>query len=170
MSVLLKRKIESDQVPSIIQKLKLDNETPDVLIPYIQINFHDKHRAQLPALIELSRKIEMVHEDDPDYPAGLADVLTNIWQKLDSHMLKEESVLFPMLLKGMKEMARTPISVMLLEHEQHEQGIDRLLKVTGNLLLPDSACGSWEKLYSGIGEFVEDLRLHLALENEVLFK
>ncbi|MDY0272810.1 MAG: hemerythrin domain-containing protein [Advenella sp.] len=170
MSVLLKRKIESDQVPSIIQKLKLDNETPDVLIPYIQINFHDKHRAQLPALIELSRKIEMVHEDDPDCPAGLADVLTNIWQKLDSHMLKEESVLFPMLLKGMKEMARTPISVMLLEHEQHEQGIDRLLKVTGNLLLPDSACGSWEKLYSGIGEFVEDLRLHLALENEVLFK
>ncbi|MBK1780498.1 hemerythrin domain-containing protein [Advenella sp. WQ 585] len=170
MSVLLKRKIESDQVPSIIQKLKLDNEKPDVLIPYIQINFHDKHRAQLPALIELSRKIEIVHEDDPDCPVGLADVLTNIWQELDSHMQKEERVLFPMLLKGMKEMARTPISVMLLEHEQHEQGIDRLLKVTGNLFLPDSACGSWEKLYSGIGEFVEDLRLHLALENEVLFK
>ncbi|MFV9473565.1 hemerythrin domain-containing protein [Advenella sp. RU8] len=170
MSVLLNKQMESDQVPSIIQKLNLGSEKPDVLIPYIQVNFHDKHRAQLPALIELSRKIEMVHEDDPDCPAGLADVLTNIWQELDSHMMKEEKVLFPMLLNGMREMARTPISVMLLEHEQHEEGVDSLLKVTRNLFLPDSACGSWEKLYSGIGEFVEDLRLHLELENEVLFK
>ncbi len=170
MSVLLKNKMESDHVPSILQRLKLGSEEPDVLIPYIQINFHDKHRVQLPALIELSRKIEMVHEDDPECPAGLADVLTSIWQELDSHMLKEENVLFPMLSKGMKDMAKAPISVMLLEHEQHEEGVDRLLKLTKNLFLPDSACGSWEKLYSGIGEFIEDLRLHLALENQVLFK
>ena len=75
-----------------------------------------------------------------------------------------------MLGRAVKERAGVPISVVLLEHEQHEEGIDSLLALTGNLLLPDSACGSWEKLYSGIGEFIEDLRLHLALENEVLFK
>lgn len=170
MSALLKSEMESDQVPSILKVLKLGSDQPDVLISYIQINFHDKHRAQLPALIELSKKIEMVHENDPACPTGLSDVLAGIWQELDSHMLKEENVLFPMLGRGMKEMARAPISVMLLEHEQHEEGVDSLLALTGNLLLPDSACGSWEKLYSGIGEFIEDLRLHLALENEVLFK
>ncbi|NLY64191.1 MAG: hypothetical protein GX070_04450 [Alcaligenaceae bacterium] len=170
MSAVFKKIRESGQEPAIIQKLKLDSVQPGVLIPYLQTHFHDKHRAQLPELIALARKVEMVHEDEQDCPTGLADILTNIWQELDSHMLKEERVLFPMLLKGMKEMARAPISVMLLEHTQHEEGIEQLMKVTRNLTLPDSACGSWENLYSGIGEFVEDLLTHIELENEVLFK
>lgn len=141
----------------------------DQLINHIVGHFHERHRAQLPELIRLSRRVEMVHAGKTGCPAGLADVLEDLHQELDSHMLKEEQVLFPLLLQGNAAQAQTPISVLRLEHDHHRESLNDIMTVTENLSLPDGACNTWRALYAGLKEFREDLMEHIHLENNILF-
>ncbi len=45
------------------------------LIDHIVDRYHARHREQLPELIRLARRVEQVHGERPDCPAGLADHL-----------------------------------------------------------------------------------------------
>jgi regulator of cell morphogenesis and NO signaling len=139
------------------------------LVNHIVVNFHDRHREQLPELIRLARRVEHVHAVQPDCPAGLADALEGLGQELESHMMKEEQVLFPMLIRGMNGQARAPISVMRFEHGQHLNSLDLIYRITRNLTLPENACGTWRALYDALRIFNNDLTQHIHLENDVLF-
>ena len=57
-------------------------------------------------------------------------------------------MLFPMINQGVGRGAAMPISVMMHEHEEHDQAIARLEELTNNFELPEGACGSWTRLYS----------------------
>jgi len=141
----------------------------DELIDYIVNHFHMAHRAQLPELISLSRRVEHVHQGHPRCPTGLADELEAHLQEMESHMLKEEQVLFPMLIRGMRAPAEGPITIMKFEHGQHLDAIERIRDLTQDLILPDDACNSWRNLYAGISAYARDLTQHINLENDVLF-
>ena len=139
------------------------------LVDYIVANFHERHREQLPELIRLSRRVEHVHADRPDCPAGLADALEGLRQELESHMMKEEQVLFPLLVRGLNGPARAPVSVMRFEHGQHLNSLGLINLMTRNLSLPENACGTWRNLYGALEQFNNDLIQHIQLENDVLF-
>ncbi len=139
------------------------------LVAHIVKRFHERHRAQLPELIRLSRKVEHVHASDPACPAGLADALDGLQQELESHMLKEEQVLFPLLIQGMGALARGPVAVMRFEHEAQDRAIRDIRRMTHDLAAPDGACQTWRALYGGLERFIEDLAQHIYLENDVLF-
>lgn len=143
---------------------------PAALIDHIVSRYHDRHRQQLADLVPLARKIERVHGSHPDCPVGLADHLAAMQQELESHMQKEEQVLFPLLARGFPPMVRGPIAAMRMEHELHDQALQELNAITRGNVLPSDACGSWHALYESIAEFRDDLLQHIALENEVLFK
>lgn len=143
---------------------------PAALIDHILTRYHDRHRRQLAELVQLARKVERVHGRRPDCPAGLADHLAAMQQELESHMQKEEQVLFPMLARGFPPVVRGPIAAMRMEHELHDQALRQLHALTRGNTLPPDACGTWHALYDGIAEFRDDLLQHIALENEVLFK
>jgi len=140
-----------------------------MLIDYIVQRFHTGHRDQLPELIHMARRVGQVHADHSDCPRGLADMLETHYQELESHMLKEEQILFPLLRGGAKHEARVPISVMLVEHDQHLTAIERIHALTQGLDLPDGACGTWRRLYEGLSHYVGELQLHIQTENDVLF-
>src|SRR5690606_16047582 len=76
------------------------NESTGALIEHILERFHERHREQLPELIRLASRVEQVHSNKPGCPLGLAEHLWNMQQELESHMLKEEQILFPMLQRG----------------------------------------------------------------------
>ncbi|MBU1308004.1 MAG: iron-sulfur cluster repair protein YtfE [Gammaproteobacteria bacterium] len=137
------------------------------LIAYILERFHERHRRQLPELIRLARRVEHVHIDDPQCPTGLTDHLDDMYQELESHMMKEEQILFPMLAGGIYPSG--PISVMEEEHLQHGDALEVLDKLTNNITLPADACNTWTALYLGLKELKEDLMQHILLENEILF-
>ncbi|NYT63964.1 iron-sulfur cluster repair protein YtfE [Alcaligenaceae bacterium] len=139
------------------------------LVAHIVTRFHERHRVQLPELIRLSRRVEHVHTGRPGCPSGLADLLEGLQQELESHMMKEEQVLFPMLVRGMGAQAQAPISVMRFEHEQHGTALDSILRLTNNITPPVNACNTWRALYGGLNAFKEDLMQHIHLENNVLF-
>ncbi len=142
---------------------------PGALIDHILARYHEVHRAQLPELIRMARRVEAVHREHPDVPAGLADFLEHMEQELLSHMQKEEQVLFPMLKAGGNPMVVHPIGMMRHEHVDHGQSLERLAALTHDATPPVEACNTWRALYAGIAQLNEDLINHIHLENNVLF-
>lgn len=143
---------------------------PAELIAHILQRYHALHRAQIPELIRLARRVEQVHGDREDCPVGLTDHLAAMQQELESHMQKEEQILFPMLARGLAPVAQGPIGVMRMEHDQHGQELARLEALTDGIRLPRAACNTWRALYLGLASFKEDLMAHIHLENNILFE
>jgi len=148
---------------------ELNQSTTGQLIDHLLSNFHERHRSHLPHLIQLARKIEAVHTGHVNCPTGLTQLLQSMQQELESHMMKEEQVLFPMLRQLRFEQATMPIRVMRMEHEEHQQALEQLNKLTDNLQLPDDACGTWQRLYQELELFINELNQHIEIENMLLF-
>lgn len=139
------------------------------LIEHILNRFHDVHREQLPELIRLAKRVERVHGGRPECPAGLAAQLEAVMKQLESHMTKEEQILFPMIARGVEGLAVAPVSVMREEHDSHGAALERIYAITNNITLPADACNTWTVLYEGLRTFRDDLIEHIHLENNVLF-
>lgn len=142
---------------------------PAALVDHILARFHEVHRAQLPELIKMARRVEAVHRDHPQVPAGLADFLQDMEEALLDHMAKEEQVLFPMLQSGGHPMAVHPIAAMRHEHVEHGLRLDELTALTDEHTPPPGACNTWQALYAGTRQLHEDLIQHIHLENNLLF-
>ncbi|MCG6539879.1 iron-sulfur cluster repair protein YtfE [Pseudomonas sp. KSR10] len=157
---------------SINSTTELDwrNESVAELIEYILERFHERHREQLPELIRLASRVEQVHGNKADCPTGLAEHLWRMQQELESHMLKEEQILFPMLRRNiLLSPTQGPIAVMRYEHDQHGAALERLAELTHDITPPANACNTWRALYRGLEELRDDLMQHIHLENNILF-
>lgn len=138
------------------------------LTSFIEAEYHARHRAQMPELAALSEKVETVHAGQADAPVGLAGLLHRMIGELEVHMKKEELILFPAIRTGAMGLD-APIAMMRADHDDHEAEVEEIKRLTNGLTLPEGACGSWTRLYAGIGEFLDDLAAHIRLENDVLF-
>jgi regulator of cell morphogenesis and NO signaling len=144
--------------------------TPTELVDHILACYHAVHREQLPELMRLARKVEQVHGERADCPHGLADHLSAMAQELESHMRKEEDVLFPMIARGHGAMAGAPITVMRMEHDDHGVALRRMEELTDGITAPRAACTTWRALYAGLRTFRQDLMAHIHTENNILFE
>lgn len=140
------------------------------IVQHILERYHAVHREQLPELIRLARKVEHVHAEREDCPHGLADHLSVMAQEMESHMRKEELVLFPMIERGHGAMAEAPINVMRMEHDDHGVALRRLEELTDDITPPRQACTTWRALYAGLRTFRQDLMEHIHTENNILFE
>ena len=141
----------------------------EALVARILDRYHAVHRRELPELIRLARRVEAVHRGVEGAPVGLADALEEAQGGLLDHMMKEERILFPMLLAGQGAMAACPIAMMRHEHDDHGQHLARILALSNDATPPEGACTTWRALCAGIRKFADDLQEHVHLENNVLF-
>jgi len=139
------------------------------LLDHIEANFHHKHRRDLPELVRLASRVEHVHADHPACPRGLAAALKETLVALETHMRKEEDILFPMIRRGLGHAAGGPVAVMQAEHEEHGERLRRLEVMAHGLELPPGACNTWRATYAGVRAFIDDVMEHISLENNVLF-
>ena len=146
-----------------------DLGTPTELVEHIIARYHEVHRAQLPELIRMARRVEAVHRDNPNTPHGLADALETMEQELLMHMHKEEAVLFPMLRAGGNSFVSQPIAMMRHEHNDHGEALEQIARLTHDITPPLGACNTWRALYAGLAQLRDDLINHIHLENNVLF-
>jgi regulator of cell morphogenesis and NO signaling len=142
---------------------------PGALIDHILSRYHAVHRRELPELAKLARKVEAVHRAHAEVPAGLAVALEQMAEELESHMAKEEQVLFPLMRRGPHPMIGTPIAVMRSEHHEHGERLRELDRLAHGMRLPADACTTWRALYAGLGKLTDDLMEHIHLENNLLF-
>jgi regulator of cell morphogenesis and NO signaling len=139
------------------------------LVQHILDRYHTPLRTEIPRLIELSEKVERVHADKPDRPAGLAEFLTEVRAAVESHLAKEEMILFPLIVSGRGPMAHMPVQVMVQEHEDHGESLRRIRGLAKDFALPEYACASWRELYRALAQLEVDLMNHIHLENYILF-
>ncbi len=144
-------------------------DDPAALTTFIETRYHQAHRAQLPDLAALALKVERVHGASPDAPIGLGTLLQRLIGTLEIHMKKEELILFPAIRRGGRPGLETPIAVMRADHDDHQNEVAQICRLTHDLTLPPGACRSWTALYEGLGTFLRDLNAHIRLENDVLF-
>ena len=140
------------------------------LIGHILQTFHAPLREELPRLEEMARKVNTVHgEKDPQRLAAVLDTIVALRAELEQHMMKEEQILFPMILQGQGAMAMGPVSVMEAEHEDAGRALRRLRDLTDGYQPPEGACNTWRALWAGFADLETQTHLHIHLENNILF-
>lgn len=144
-------------------------ETAD-LIAYIIERYHKVHRLEFPEVIALARRVETVHQDRTDCPHGLANLLSDMFEDLEDHQHKEEAVLFPAMLKGIGPVLRGPIARMMEDHHELGALLAFMADLTDDFVAPENACATWRALYAGCSKLDMDLREHVHLENNILFR
>jgi regulator of cell morphogenesis and NO signaling len=141
------------------------------LADHIERHYHAALRRDVPPLIAAARKVEKVHARKPNVPVGLADALERFWDELESHMLKEELVLFPMIRRGVSAgIVGNPIAVMLDEHAMHGVQLASIRRLARGFEVPPEACATWTALYRGLETLEAELMQHIHLENNILFR
>lgn len=146
----------------------LPDSTDDIIV-HIVTRYHQVHRRELPELVALADRVEKVHANHTARPAGLRDLLETIRAEMESHMQKEEQVLFPMMLNGGHPMIVHPIGMMRHEHDEHGKNLAAMATITNELTPPADACNTWRALYAGLGKLATDLTEHIHIENNILF-
>jgi regulator of cell morphogenesis and NO signaling len=146
-----------------------DGRPLDLLVGHIIRTYHQPLRQELPALVALARRVEQVHGTKPDVPSGLADHLAAMHTDVESHLTKEEHILFPLILGGGGDTAYMPIKVLMEEHLDHGANLRRARALAHGFVPPADACASWRALYRGLEKLEGELWSHIHLENYVLF-
>lgn len=156
--------------PVVEKKPNWELRTQAELVDHIVNHYHAALHRDLPKLVEAARRIEREHAEHPAVPRGLADELAAFASELESHMLKEETVLFPMLRTGARGgQLDMPIRMMERDHDAHADGLERIRERTSNLTAPADASAAWVELYTGLAALETDLHQHIYLENNILF-
>jgi regulator of cell morphogenesis and NO signaling len=159
-----------------------DNWSATKLIRFILDNHHAYVEAHVPQIRPLLAKVVQVHGKHHPELAEVQQIWESMADHLVVHMKKEELMLFPYIQKLEEAAAggnmpntppfgsvRNPVHVMEAEHEEEGQRLKRLQQITGNFRPPADACNTFQATYALLEEFIENLLMHIHLENNLLF-
>ncbi|MDD4689977.1 MAG: DUF542 domain-containing protein [Eubacteriales bacterium] len=162
--------------------IKPDNQLPVTelsdkqLIDLILEIHHQPERALWIELDQLVNKILLVHyEHGKELLLKLHHSFSELKMELEEHFAKEEQELFPTMLKSeITEDDKAAIRSLILQLEDEHDGagkiIKRLMKETDDFTPPEYACPTMKAVYQKLHELADDIFLHIAKENSVLFK
>ncbi|MBX3250730.1 MAG: iron-sulfur cluster repair di-iron protein [Myxococcales bacterium] len=132
---------------------------------------------ELPRIDFLSEKVARVHGDRHPELRELRQIVVDLVAELTAHLQKEEQVLFPYVERLAEGTATSPpfgsvtapVRMMDDEHEHAGEMLAAIRRVTGDLVPPSDACGSYRALYAALAELEADLHQHIHLETNILF-
>jgi regulator of cell morphogenesis and NO signaling len=143
---------------------------------------HDYIRRESPRLMAQLEKVVDRHGNAHPEVCAIRDLFVALTDELRMHMMKEENVLFPYLVRTEAAMldgqkappamfgsVEVPISRMLADHEDAGELSGRIRSLSGDFHPPGDACPTYRALYHGLEEFERDLHQHVHLENNILF-
>jgi len=147
-----------------------DEAELDALIDHILVTYHRPLAEELPRLEFMAQKVFRVHgEREPEMLGALLSTFLGLKSELESHMMKEEQILFPMIRQGQGSRTSAPVAVMEDEHESAGRALERLRELTNSYEVPEGACNTWRALWHGLADLEESLHQHIHLENNILF-
>jgi regulator of cell morphogenesis and NO signaling len=177
----LQRELEMAGEPSANEIPGADAKLGE-LIRFIVDRYHADLRKELPRLSQMAAKVLDAHGVRHPELADLATTFRGLKEELDSHMVKEERVLFPYVEKlealaadGQRLSSspfgsiQAPIGMMEHEHDIAARFLARLREITNAHTPPADACNTFRGLYHGLAELEKALHEHIHLENNVLF-
>jgi regulator of cell morphogenesis and NO signaling len=149
------------------------------LIDHIVNSHHSYLKTQLPRIQGmLNHVLDQHSERHGDVLRPLFATFRRLKEELDTHLLREETVLFP-LLRGLdgpethpqfdRAAARGPIGVLATEHDSAGQALAEMRRLTANFRPPEDACNTYRALCQELGQMQDDLRRLVHIENNILF-
>jgi regulator of cell morphogenesis and NO signaling len=146
------------------------------LIDLILELHHQTERTLWKELDQLINKIMLVHyKHGKDLLLKLHRSFSELRMDLEEHFAKEEEELFPAMLaadKSKEDVAAIRLLTIELEKEHYGAGqiIKRIIRETDDFNPPSYACPTMKAFYAKLHELIDDIFLHIAKENSVLFK
>jgi regulator of cell morphogenesis and NO signaling len=152
------------------------------LIAHITTTHHAYTRTEIARLGPLFDKVCSVHGKNHPELLQVQAAFQGLAQELTMHLMKEEMVLFPYVVKMEQSViqrepalpppfgtVRHPISMMKHEHDSAGNALRAMRLASGGYAPPPDACVSFQTLYKALADFEADLHQHIHLENNILF-
>jgi regulator of cell morphogenesis and NO signaling len=152
------------------------------VIQHIVNTHHQYTRSEITRLTALLEKVCSVHGKNHPELLEIRATFGGLAQELTLHMMKEEMVLFPYIVR-MEESAiqgepvipapfgtvQNPVRMMEHEHDSAGGALRAMREASGGYTAPADACISYQTLYKALAAFEADLHQHIHLENNTLF-
>lgn len=152
------------------------------LIAHIKNTHHKYTREEMARLVPLMDKVCSVHGKNHAELDQVRASFQSLVQELTTHMMKEERVLFPYIVR-MEEAViqkepvlpspfgsvQNPVSMMVHEHDSAGNALHAMREASCGYRAPGDACISYQTLYNALADFESDLHQHIHLENNILF-
>lgn len=152
------------------------------LITHIQRTHHAYTREEIARLGPLFDKVCSVHGTNHPELLQIRETFQALAQELSTHLMKEEMILFPYILRMEASAAgnepptrapfgsvQNPVSMMEHEHDSAGNALRAMNKASNGYSAPANACVSYQTLYKALASFEADLHRHIHLENNILF-
>jgi regulator of cell morphogenesis and NO signaling len=152
------------------------------LARHIVDTHHTFTRSEIARLEPLFSNVCAFHKERHPELAQMQQVFRALSAELQTHMMKEEHILFP-YLAAMEQAAlaggpiprpmfgtvQNPVRMMMMEHDSAGDALRDLRAASGGFVVPADACTSYTELYRALEAFEADLHTHIHLENNILF-
>jgi regulator of cell morphogenesis and NO signaling len=152
------------------------------LLAHIQSTHHVYTREAMAWLGPLFDKVIAAHGENHPELLRLREIFSGLAGELTAHLMKEEMVLFPSMLRMAAAAAagepappspfgsvRNPIAMMTAEHDGAGSALRSMRQIANGYTVPPDGCVSFQALYRGMAALEADLHRHIHLENNVLF-
>jgi regulator of cell morphogenesis and NO signaling len=152
------------------------------LLAHIQSTHHAYTRQEIARLGPLFDKVCSVHGGNHPELLRLRQVFSGLAEELTTHLMKEEMVLFPYILRMEEAVVakepllpppfgsvRNPVAMMMNEHDGAGAALRSMRQIGNGYAAPSDACVSFQTLYQALAAFEADLHQHIHLENNLLF-
>lgn len=147
------------------------------LIDDILARHHDYLRSEMPRISALAERVYRAHGERDARLQDVSKVFNSARAELESHMVKEEQILFPLIRRieagecGESHCGsvRNPIRVMEAEHEDTGNAMETLRRLTDDYTLPSWGCNTYRALLDALETFEKNTHTHVHKENNILF-
>ena len=152
------------------------------LIAHIKSTHHRNTREEMARLVPLLEKVCSVHGKNHLELQQVRASFLSLVQELTTHMMKEERVLFPYIVRMEEAVIQkepvlpppfgsvtNPVSMMEHEHDSAGNALRTVREASCGYTAPGDACISYQTLYKALADFEADLHQHIHLENNILF-
>ena len=152
------------------------------LIEHIVETHHVFCRREVVRLAALFKEVIDKHGKDHPELKRIQALFFKMSRDLSMHLLKEEQTLFPYITRVEEAVGRNnpvswpqfgtvenPIRMMVLEHDQTDEEIKEIRKLSKEYTPPADASDRYAALYEGLAAFDRDMQRHIDFENNLLF-
>ncbi|HVT90053.1 MAG TPA: iron-sulfur cluster repair di-iron protein [Tepidisphaeraceae bacterium] len=148
------------------------------LANHIEQTHHAYLKTELPRLEAKLKKIASVHADAHPEMVRVFEIFTEFKAELESHMGKEEMILFPLCRRLESAMApvashcgsvQNPIRVMIAEHDHAGNALEQMRALTHDYTAPADACNTFRATMHDLEKLEQDMHQHVHKENNILF-
>jgi len=158
----------------------VENGTCAELIAHVVDRHHGYLRTAFPTITGYLEKVVTVHGERHPELASIAGRFRDVREELESHMYKEEQILFPLIEQlersdtGRSAAPSGPpvaaiVEVMEAEHTSAGTVLAEMRTLSRDYVVPDDGCATYRACYQSLAEFEADLHRHIHLENNILF-